>query len=148
MFNLFKNTPKTYKSLSEYPESWSILQENNQGFIVRLNAGYKEAIGNPEYPIKMGIAILIEGEHDESIATLKHSVEDAISELLNKDEGALVAVITGMKEPKFIEFLSYTKNNLDFATIHKTLKDKFPKIEVQMHASGDPEWVDYQSFLK
>ncbi len=149
MFNLFKNTLKTYKPLSEYPESWSILKEDNQGLIVRINVGYKDAVGHPDYPIKIGIAIPVKNEHDESVATLKNSIEDAISEILgNGEKGNLVAIITGLKDPKFMEFLSYAKNNLDFATIHKTLKEKFSNEEVQMYANGDPKWSQYQSFLK
>lgn len=147
MFSIFKKN-NDYKPISEFPASWSILEAKNEGLIVRVNAGYKKAIGHPDYPIKMGIALPISSKHDEAVANLKYQIEDTLEKLFHENNGALVAVVTGMKDPKFIEFLSYAKDGLDFASIHKTLKSKFPNEDVQMYAKGDPEWNAYKSFLK
>lgn len=54
MFNLFKRTTKIYKPLTEYSENWAILKEERYNLIVRINIGYKDATGHPDYPIKMG----------------------------------------------------------------------------------------------
>lgn len=108
--------------------------------------GYKEAIGHPDYPIKMGIAIPVE-EHDEVIMELKGEIEDILNEVLSKKgDGALVAIISGMENPKFIEFLSYTRQGIDFAVIHQDLNEKFKDYEVQMQAEVDTEWAAYKSF--
>ncbi len=79
---------------------------------------------------------------------LKSEIEDILSDVLLKTgDGALVAIITGMEDQKFIEFLSYTKRGgIDFAKIHQDLKDKFKDYEVQMYAENDMEWEAYRSF--
>ncbi len=68
MFNLFKK--KKYLPIYDYPESWSIITEKPNPTVIRVNMGYKDAIGHPDYPIKMGIAIPVE-VHDEAIMAIK-----------------------------------------------------------------------------
>jgi hypothetical protein len=135
--------------LAEYPESWAILQGNSNKLIVRLNTGYTEAIGHSDYPIKMGVAMPFNGEHDENIQAIKDSIEDAINHILeNGENGSVVAIITSLGEQKFLEFLSYTRNNLDFKAIHEDLKKKFSSEDIQMYAEPDRSWNQYKSFLK
>ena len=145
MFNLFK---KKFKPLSEYPESWSIIEEKTIPTIVRVNMGYRDAIGHPEYPIKMGIAIPVEN-NDEATMKIKSEIEDLLEDILfKKDIGTLVAIVTGLQGQKFIEFLSYTKKSgVDFPKIHQDLKNKFKDYEVQMYADNDPKWEAYKSFV-
>jgi len=109
--------------------------------------GYKNAVGHPDYPIKMGVAIPVE-VHDETIMEIKSEIEDILNDiLLKKGDGALVAIITGLEGQKFIEFLSYTKRSgIDFAKIHQDLKDKFKDYEVQMYAENDVKWEAFKSF--
>ncbi len=149
MFNFFKNTQKDFKPLNEYKENWSIIDETPIGnpVLVRINMGYKDAIGHPDYPIKMGIAISVE-VHDETVMKVKHEIEDLLDELFLKNvDGALVAIITGLEGQRFIEFLSYTKRGgIDFPKIHQDLKEKFNMYEVQMYADNDPNWEAYKSF--
>jgi hypothetical protein len=145
MLNLFKK--KKYLPLSEYPESWSLIEEKPNPTIIRINMGYKDAVGHPEYPIKMGVAIPVE-VHDDATMNVKSEIEDILNDVLSKKgDGALVAIITGLKGQKFIEFLSYTKRGgIDFAKIHQDLKDKFKDYEVQMYADNDAKWDAYKSF--
>lgn len=144
MFSLFK---KKYIPITEYLESWSIIEERYHDTLVRINMGYKDAVGHPDYPIKMGIAIPV-NDHNDAVMKVKSEIEDILDNVLKKrGNGSLVAIITGLKEPKFIEFLSYTKKGgVDFAKIHQDLKDKFPEYEVQMFAKPDTTWEAYKSF--
>lgn len=145
MFNLFKK--KKYLPITDYPESWSIITEKINPTVIRINMGYKDAVGHPDYPIKMGIAIPVE-VHDEAIMEIKSEIEDILNDILLKTaDGALVAIITGLEGQKFIEFLSYTKRDgIDFAKIHQDFKDKFKDYEVQMYAGNDLKWEAYKSF--
>lgn len=145
MFSLFKK--KKYLPLSDYPESWSIITEKITHTVIRINLGYKDAIAHPDYPIKMGIAIPVE-EHDEIIMGIKSEIEDILNDiLLKKNDGALVAIISGLEGQKFIEFLSYTKRGgINFAKIHQDIKDKFKDYEIQMYADNDVKWEAYRSF--
>jgi hypothetical protein len=145
MLNLFKK--KKFLPIREYPESWAIIEELPNPTLVRINMGYKDAIGHPDYPIKMGIAIPVE-VHDETTMKIKSAIEDILNDILvKKGDGALVAIITGLEGQKFIEFLSYTKRGgIDFAKIHQDLKDKFKDYEVQMYANNDVKWEAFKSF--
>ena len=147
MFNLFKKASKKLNLISEYPENWSIIEESLNPTIIRVNMGYRDAVGHPDYPIKMGIAIPVE-QHDEAVMDLKSEIEDILNNILFKtDKGAVVAIITGLESPRFIEFLSYTqRGGIDFPKIHRDLKKKFEDYEVQMYAENDPKWDAYKSF--
>jgi hypothetical protein len=145
MFKLFKK--KKFLPIFEYPESWSIIEESRNPTIIRINMGYKDAIGHPDYPIKMGIAIPVE-VHDETTMELKSEIEDILNDILfKKGDGALVAIITGLQGQKFIEFLSFTKRGgIDFPKIHQDLQDKFTDYEIQMYADNDLKWDAFKSF--
>ncbi len=146
MFNLFK---KKYQPILEYKENWAILQDKNNLNTIRINMGYKDAIGHPDYPLKMGIAIPVK-DHDEVIMNMKYEIEDFLmDDLFKNQDGVLVAVITGIQEPKFIEFLSYVKGNvLDFEGMHKNLIERFKDYDVQMYANQDENWGTYKSLAR
>jgi hypothetical protein len=147
MFNPFKKSSKKFKPISEYPENWSIIEESLNPTIIRVNMGYKDAIGHSDYPIKMGIAIPVE-QHDDAVMDLKSEIEDILNDILfQTGKGTTVAIITGLELPRFIEFLSYTKKGgVDFPKIHQDLKGKFKDYEIQMYAENDPKWLAYNSF--
>lgn len=142
MFNFFK---KSFKPLSEYPkDNWSILEEKDAGLIIRINDGLKDAIGHPDYPIKMGVAVPVKNNFGQ-IFSEKDQLEEKIGEALGSN-GIVACAINGMKEPQFFEFLVYTKNGLNFDLIGKSLENKFPDLGIQMYAKPDPEWEAYKSF--
>jgi Family of unknown function (DUF695) len=147
MFNFFKRDTKTFRPISEYAESWSIITEKPNPTIIRVNLGYKDAIGHPDYPVKMGIAVPVD-VHDNVIMDVKSEMEEILNDiLLINDSGAVVAIITGLEGQRFFEFLSYTKKEgVDFAKIHQILKDKFKDYEIQMYAETDIRWLAYKSF--
>lgn len=148
MFRLFRRKAPTFSPLADYPDSWSILKGGSELF-VRVNVGYKGAVGHPDYPIKMGIAVAYVGEHSDVTQATKNAIEDAINDLLDRGQnGAVVAVITSVGEKKFYEFLSYTRNKLEFELFHRHLKQKFPNGDIQMYAKPDPTWEGYKVLLK
>ena len=52
---------KEFRPLSEYPkDSWSVLEQKDAGLIIRMNDGPKEAVGHPDYPVKMGVAVPVQ----------------------------------------------------------------------------------------
>ena len=144
MFNFFK---KKFKPLSEYPkDSWSILEQKDAGLIIRINDGLKEAIGHPDYPVKMGVAVPVKNDPKKTFSQ-KDQLEEMIGEILGHD-GIVTCVINGMKEPQFFEFLVYIKNGLNLDSIGKSLEEKFPDLSIQMYAKLDPKWEAYKSFFK
>ena len=145
---MFGFSKKEFRPLAEYPkDSWSVLEQKDAGLIVRINNGLREAIGHPDYPVKMGIAVPVKKSQGEETFNKKDQLEKKIAETLGSN-GIVTCVINGMKEPQFFEFLTYTKNGFDLNSIGKSLDDKFPDLGIQMYAKLDPKWEAYKSFLK
>jgi hypothetical protein len=143
LFNLFS---KKYKPLEDYPEGWTIGVGTDEGLIVRINAGLEAAAGHSVYPIKVGIAVPIKSGTD--IFSIKDKVEDELVGIWERTKnGVLVAVITRMNDPVFIEMLSYSKADTDFATLHEELKSRFADEDVQMYAEYDQSWSTYKDLL-
>lgn len=145
MFNFLKK--RDYLSITDYPESWSVLEAklNHIPVIIRINLGYEKAIGHPEYPIKLGISIPIK-EHNKDIEELKYDIEEYLHEFFSRgQDGVLVAIISGLGNEKFIEFLSYTGNhNIDFERLHTDLNKKFKNYDIQMYAENEPKWQTFK----
>ncbi len=143
---MFKFLKKEFKPISEYPEdSWSILEQKDAGLIVRINDGLKEAIGHPDFPVKMGVAVPVKDDPQKTFDQ-KDQLEKTIAEVLGNN-GIVTCIINGMKEPQFFEFLVYVKNGLDFDSIGKSLEKSFPDLGIQMYAKLDPKWEAYKAFL-
>ncbi len=102
MFNPFKKSSKKFKPISEYPENWSIIEESLNPTIIRVNMGYKDAIGHSDYPIKMGIAIPVE-QHDDAVMDLKSEIEDILNDILFQKQ---------VKEPLLLVLLVWNCRDL------------------------------------
>jgi len=146
MFNLFKKAK--YRDISSYEENWSIFknEDGDNSYLIRINTGYKAAIGHPEFPVKLGIAISVES-HDEKIKDFKHSVEEFLYFFYKDKKAVLTAIIIGLGSNKFIEFLSYTGPDFNFAELDKNLQEKYPDFIFQLNAETEQKWNTYKSFL-
>lgn len=141
---------KKYKKISEYPENWLVLEGVRDGenySIIRINDGIKEAAGHPEYPIRIGLAIPVDSLKDENMAL--YEVEDMLTEQLeSKGLGIQVMAVSGMDGQEFKEFVFYTKESVDFKTLHEDIQAAFPKYEIQFYAEKDSNWSIYLEYVK
>jgi hypothetical protein len=142
---------KAYKDISEYPEdNWQVATMGTQGedyTLLRINGGLKEAVGHPDYPIRVGVAVPVESIKDSN-PTLE-ALEDMITERFNEDKsGVGCLIITSLDGDQFKEFVFYTKENVDFKTLHEELQEAFPSLEVQFYAEKDPQWSVYKEYVK
>src|SRR6185295_16075581 len=96
------------KKISDYPDSWTIakgLMENKPIF-VRYKDSLVEAVGHPNYPFQIGVAVpLINPTEDglaiDSEASELDSIEDALEKSFGENQQAIhVITITfnGMRE--------------------------------------------------
>ncbi|MBL7719139.1 MAG: DUF695 domain-containing protein [Flavipsychrobacter sp.] len=139
-------TPRDYNEGKK--DIWTIVEEKNEGMIVRIKDRYLDCDSCSAYPVRMGVAIPVI-EHNTETSNLKDSIESYIEKMFaENNSGIFVAVQSGLNGEKFIEFISYAKADNDFESIHETLKKTFPTTDVQMYAEIDPEWKVYKSFLK
>lgn len=134
---------ESFKPLNAYTLEYTLYQDDDEGLIIQVNTGFQKAMGHPDYPIKVGVAVPVHPEHD--VGKLKNDIEDTLQAMWNQSEnGHIVATIIGLEEPEFIEFLSYAKEKTDFAETHQTLEKFFPDEDIQMYAEQDAEWETYR----
>ena len=141
---------KKYKKISEYPENWTMLEGIRDGenyTIVRINDGIKEAAGHPDYPIRVGVAIPVLSLKVENQEL--YEVEDMLTEQLeSKGLGFQAMAVSGMGGQGFKEFVFYTKESVDFKTLHEDIQAAFPKYEIQFYAEKDSDWTVYKEYVK
>ncbi len=134
-------------SIFEAPERWTVIDENNE-IIIRINESYKDHTGTLELPMKMGIAIPLK-EHNTRSKEVTYALEDMLDNILFKNKiGINVATVTGLGEKKFVEFLSYTRDDLNFGKVHQHFIDTFKDFEIQMYAERDETWEAYKAFTR
>ncbi len=142
---------KSYKAISEYPtDTWTLAEAGTKGqnyTLLRFNQGIKEAAGHPDYPVRVGVAVPVTSVQDSNAAL--DALEDAISEKLSKDEsGVEVLTISSLDGNQFKEFVFYTKENVDFKTLHEDLEKAFPLLNIQFYAEKDPQWSVYKEYAR
>ena len=140
---------KKYKKISEYPENWMVLEGVRDGekyTMIRINDGIKEAAGHPDYPIRIGVAIPVDSLKDENSAL--YEIEDMLTEQLESNGlGIQAMAISGMDGKEFKEFVFYTKEGVDFKTLHEDIQTAFPKYEIQFYAEKDSDWSVYREYV-
>ncbi len=88
MINFFA---KKFKVVTDYPNVWSIGQgmRENKPIFVRIRNGLNEAIGHPEYPFQIGVAVPLLHPTKDGLSTdaeakelerIEHFLEGKITE--------------------------------------------------------------------
>ena len=140
---------KKYKKISEYSENWTMLEggkDTENYTLISINSGIQDAAGHPDYPVRVGVAIPVNSLKEEN-QTL-YAVADWITEQLeSQDLGIQAMAVSGMGGQEFKEFVFYTKENIDFKTLHDDIQAAFPKYEIQFYAEKDPDWNVYKEYV-
>lgn len=151
MLNIFK---KKYKSINEYPNTWSVGQGefNGKPLIARYRQ-IKEAKGHPDYPFQIGVAVPFLKSTDNGLPEKEDSealngIEDNLADVLEKD-GQTVFVLT-ITTSNMREFVLYAKEWKPeyFEKEIKELNKSFPSHSLQFMMRQDPKWSTFAQFVK
>lgn len=152
MFNPFA---KKFKNISEYPDAWSVAQGVIDGkpIFTRYRSGINEAIGHPNYPFQIGIAIPLNSPTEDGLPANEEGnrlgqIEDAISAVLQlHDETVFVLSITtgGMRE--FVFYASEWKPEYYEAKVKEAGKS-FAEHDLQFMMQPDKNWDTFRQFTK
>lgn len=136
-----------YRTIDTYPDDWKVSANNEGTFTLRLNIGLDAAMGHPQYPIKVGIALPFKSdESTDIIFNKKNAIEDALDDIWKNDNsGVLAAVIINNSEAPFIELLSYAEETVDFSGLHEKIIQTLKDDSIQMYAENDSKWDTYKS---
>ncbi len=151
MFNLFN---KKYKDIKDYPDTWGVSKGEYDGKIVSLRyRNLKDAVGHPDYPYQIGVAVgfLVETENglpDQKDSDELLKIEDGIVDLLEiKNQCIFVLSIT---TNNMREFVFYTKdwNPEKFNKEITNLDKEFPPYRFNFMMQEDRNWDTFKKFVK
>jgi hypothetical protein len=143
---------KKYRLIKDYPDIWLVTQATREErpIFLRYRDGLKEAIGHPEYPFQIGIAIplLSPTEHgltSHSEGELLSKIEDELDKQLCENNNAVEALVithAGMRE--FV----YYASKWEPEELEKQAKsvESFGH-EIQFMMQHDPKWETYTRFV-
>lgn len=149
---IFWLSKKDFKNISEYPDTWSIVEGTYQSkpIFVRIKTGIEEGVGHPKYPFQIGVAVplldpTVDGLTKDNEAEVLWDFEDRLAKTLQENnEMIFVMTITtgGMRE--FVFYASEWKPEY--------FEQKVKAIEAGLHKpqfmmQHDPEWKTYLDFL-
>lgn len=152
MFNPFK---KSLKPISEYADTWSLVQSSEQGkpMFIRYRDGLKDAVGHSSYEFQIGVATPLLDPTSEGLTTDTEAeelwkIEEALDDALSTNDEAVFAIsITtgGMRE--FVFYASewnpeYYENKV------KEINKKFPNRGLQFMMQHDKNWDTFRTFTK
>lgn len=151
MFNFFK---KKYKSIDEYPNTWSVGQcEFNGKPLIARYRQIKGAEGHPDYPFQIGVAVpflkstdngLPENEDSDALNGIENKLADALEK--NKQTVFVLTITTNNMR----EFVFYAKEwkPESFEKEIKELNKSFSSHSLQFMMKQDPKWSTFAQFVK
>jgi len=132
--------------------TWSMSQGTHEGkpIIARVDTGYREIAGHPEYAHQVGIAVRLASPDETGLPASEEFdpltvIEDALCESLEtENESLLVCVLTtgGMRE-----FVFYTTAPEKVTEKFILLEARITSHEIQLMIQPDKSWSVYKQFI-
>jgi len=146
------NFLKKYKPIKEYGDEWNIARGLHEGrpMFVRVCSSLKEAVGHPDYPFQIGIAVPLLKPNQEGLpldGELKvlGEIEDRIVDAMKEKAVFAVSVSTGGMR----EFILYANewSPEEFETMVQDINKSFPSHTLQFMIQHDPKWKTFKRFV-
>ena len=149
LFN--KKVTENNEEITNIPESWSILQSENDGklMLIRKNVGCDKIAGNKNYSTSCGIAFELKFPDENGLPNAEkepelNTLEDDIFEIFEKDLNSIVPIV--ITTSGFREYVIYTKDLSEFQNRLSKLKEKYKQYELTSYNKNDENWKTYKSF--
>jgi hypothetical protein len=125
---------------------WIIAQftdRNHGDLILRLNESADTTENVATFPLRIGVAVPLSSPAEfTTIDPLEHQIQEHVGD---RDDGMLVAIVSGTSPPYFREFISYVSPNFDLANFRHVLAARLPHLEIQTYSEDDPDWHAFRS---
>ncbi len=149
LFN--KKVIENNEEITSIPESWSILQSENNGkpMLIRKNVGCEKIEGNKNYSTGCGIAFQVKFPDENGLPNAEkepelNTLEDDIFEIFEKDLNSIIPIV--ITTSGFREYVIYTKDLSEFQNRLSKLKEKHKQYELTSYNKEDGNWKTYKSF--
>ncbi|GEP52825.1 hypothetical protein FNO01nite_34970 [Flavobacterium noncentrifugens] len=139
------------ETVTEIPESWSVLKGNNNGnlMLIRKNDGLNQIAGNINYSTSCGIAFKLLRPDEKGLPNAEsepelNDLEDDIFEIFENDLNSIVSTV--ITTSGFREYVLYSKNVDEFNSRLEKLQAKYQKYELTSYNRKDEGWETFKSF--
>lgn len=145
---------KTFKNILEYPDTWSVLTGENEGnpLTIRFRAGAKEAVGHPEYPFQIGVAVPLLRPNEQKLPEFDESVQldliegRLVSSLLEGNETFFVMVVTTTSMREFVFYAKEWKPEY-FENKVREVEKSTATHQLQFMMKPDENWETFKFFI-
>jgi hypothetical protein len=142
---------KKIKPLSDYPETWDIAEgiDGDNPIFIRTRSLIKEAVGHPEYPFQIGVAVPLKHPTPDGLPTnqeahLLNDIEDKLTKVLTTSVLVMIITTSGMREFVFYE-KTWRPEELEAQV--KSVNKEHPDHQLQFIMKHDPNWSIIKPFL-
>ena len=149
LFN--KKVIENNEEITSIPESWSILQSENNGkpMVIRKNVGCEKIAGNKNYSTGCGIAFQVKFPDENGLPNAEkepelNTLEDDIFEIFERDLNSIIPIV--ITTSGFREYVIYTKDLPEFQNRLSKLREKHKQYELTSYNKEDGNWKTYKSF--
>jgi len=133
------------------PTDWGLsVAETDEGpMVLKINSGYKDLMGHPDYSYQIGVAVPLNnpndaGMHDEEEGEQVAEIEEKLVEALEHDKLALYVFAQTSSGAK--EWVFYTGNPEEVETRIANVRKQVSTHTLQNIAQEDPDWETYKDF--
>jgi hypothetical protein len=133
------------------PDAWQLMAtETSEGpMVLKVNSGYADLIGHPEYPYQVGVAVPLNapnsaGFHDDEEGVQVGVIEDLLVQSLQSENLALWVFSQCSSGHK--EWVFYTGDPTEAGRRIHEIRNRVTTHEIQNIFQPDPEWEIFQAF--
>jgi hypothetical protein len=142
---------KKFKPIRDYPDTWDVAQAVDDGMpiFVRIRSPLKDAIGHPDYPYQIGVAVPLLNPTSNGLPTKEEAqslgaIEDKLAETLTNS--VLTIVITWKSMREFVFYEKEWKPEAIEAQV-KLVNKEHSEHHLQFIMKHDPSWATFKSYL-
>jgi hypothetical protein len=147
---------KEFKSISQYSDTWGVAQASleNKPVFVRYREGLQDAIGHPDFPFQIGVAVPLlkptaDGLTVNSEAEELYAIEDELERVLGENDEivfALTITFNGMRE--FVFYASEWKPEYFEQKIKQIGASIRSGHELQFMMQKDEKWETFKTYTR
>jgi hypothetical protein len=107
-------------------------------FLVRANVALDPVAGHPDYPYRVGVAVL----NDALTPARREALECALVAAFARDGESVLALVLSARD--FLEFVFYSRAPAPARLRCDAVGEAFPDARLDAYAERDPTWVAFR----
>lgn len=114
------------------------LDPDGKPFLVRANVALDPVAGHPDYPYRVGVAVL----NDRLTIAEREALERAVKGTFERDRESVLALVLSARS--FLEYVFYSRSPASARLRCDRVAEAFPDAGLDVYAERDPTWITYR----